>query len=187
MLRHMEREEPQGEENGEPMLQCQMQQAVASAAARYILIGILVRKYLVVQNNVREAETSRTVYSGPSVQYNLNIFKRESLPTEISFECNVSIVQAVIIDGRVGGCGGTYPGVPARGPCCTAAAAAATTAATHAPTHRGGWWDGVQSSRRSTSHPLPTGIRFIKKCHVSSYLTHPQFRANLKCFPRICN
>ena len=35
MLRHMEREEPQGEENGEPMLQCQMQQAVASAAARY--------------------------------------------------------------------------------------------------------------------------------------------------------
>ena len=36
MLRHMEREEPQGEENGEPMLQCQMQQAVASAAARYV-------------------------------------------------------------------------------------------------------------------------------------------------------
>ena len=40
LLRHMEREEPQGEENGEPMLQCQMQQAVASAAARYIRIGI---------------------------------------------------------------------------------------------------------------------------------------------------
>ena len=77
MLRHMEREEPQGEENGEPMLQCQMQQAVASAAARYIHIGI-VRKYLVVQNNVREAETSRTVYSGPSVQYNLKLSKRES-------------------------------------------------------------------------------------------------------------
>ena len=36
LLRHMEREEPQGEENGEPMLQCQMQQAVASAAARYV-------------------------------------------------------------------------------------------------------------------------------------------------------
>lgn len=36
LLRHMEREEPQGEENGEPMLQCQMQQAVASAAARFV-------------------------------------------------------------------------------------------------------------------------------------------------------
>ena len=36
LLRHMEREEPQGEENGEPLLQCQMQQAVASAAARYV-------------------------------------------------------------------------------------------------------------------------------------------------------
>ena len=36
LLRHMEREEPQGEENGEPMLQCPMQQAVASAAARFV-------------------------------------------------------------------------------------------------------------------------------------------------------
>ena len=38
MLRHMEREEPQGEENGEPMLHSHMQQAVASAAARYVHI-----------------------------------------------------------------------------------------------------------------------------------------------------
>ena len=36
LLRHMEREEPQGEENGEPMLHSHMQQAVASAAARYV-------------------------------------------------------------------------------------------------------------------------------------------------------
>ena len=38
MLRHMEREEPQGEENGEPVLQCQVQQAVASAAARWVTL-----------------------------------------------------------------------------------------------------------------------------------------------------
>ena len=45
LLRHMEREEPQGEENGEPMLQCQMQQAVASATARVVHTSRAVKNY----------------------------------------------------------------------------------------------------------------------------------------------